>query len=78
MIRASKRPAGPKKNAVDPKENALPGLDDGAHTSIRPPGKAFVQAEFPHKFMPLGYSDQEYADVSGYILEQALLNHQTP
>ena len=39
--------------------------------------KAFVQEEFPHKFMPFGYASQDYQDVSAYILEKALDN-QTP
>ena len=39
--------------------------------------KTFVQEEFPHKFMPFGYANQDYQDVSAYILEKELYS-QTP
>eukprot|EP00977_Amphora_coffeiformis_P016871 scaffold5357_cov208-Amphora_coffeaeformis.AAC.4 len=41
--------------------------------------KDFLQNRFPHNVMPFAiqYSDNDYADVSGYVLEQAL-NNQKP
>jgi cytochrome c6 len=32
----------------------------------------FVQTGMPHKFMPLKFSDQDYKDVTSYVLNQAL------
>jgi cytochrome c6 len=32
----------------------------------------FVQTGMPHKFMPLQFSDQDYKDVTSYVLDQAL------
>jgi cytochrome c6 len=32
----------------------------------------FVQTGMPHKFMPLKFSDQDYKDVTSYVLDQAL------
>jgi mono/diheme cytochrome c family protein len=35
-------------------------------------GQKFVQTGMPHKFMPLKFSDQDYKDVTSYVLNQAL------
>jgi cytochrome c6 len=32
----------------------------------------YVQNSMPHKFMPLKFSDQDYKDVTSYVLDQAL------